>query len=234
MKRSLRSWIWLLVGCIVIGSPGVAPGQDPASEPGAAAQPMQEPPRAAARPGTAAAPPAELKRIDFMKGTWSSKITIYDTPEASRTATGTTRYAWGFNGMHLEGDHTYTVQGKPMKGRTTWGWDAERQQYQLLWVNSFGSSAKTYHGTFPSESALSFFTTYMMGGKAITEKVTFTFPDKNSYVFVVENDLSGSMGKVIEETGKRAAASATTKKKSTGTKSTTKTKPATAGAKTSG
>lgn len=185
------------------------------------AQAESKPARAPRQPGV---PAPELQKLDFLKGTWNSKMT-----DASGTpATGKAQYAPAFNGMVLEGDHSYTMGGKPMKGRTTWGWDDEKQQYQLVWVNSMGSDAKMYYGTFPNESSLSFFTTYMQDGKAVTEKLSFTFPDKNTYVFTVENDATGTMSKVMEESATRGAANAAAKG-SSAKKSTSKSaKPATA------
>lgn len=228
---------WMLAACLLLGAAALAVAQTPAPADSAAAartQPApssasetpaaaaQEPAKAPPKPAVAASKPgvpaAELQKLDTLKGTWNSKITLAD----GSTSTGKAQYAWGFNGMHLEGDHTYTSGGKPMKGRTTWGWDAEKQQYQLLWVNSMDSAAKTFYGTFPNETSLSFFTTYMMSGKAVTEKIGFHFPDPNTYVFTVENDLSGTMAKVMEETGTRGAANA----KATTTKSTKSAKPA--------
>jgi hypothetical protein len=213
---------WMLAACLLLGMTSIATAQTPApaDSAGATTQPApppasetpattaQEPAKTPPKPAVAASKPgvpaAELQKLDMLKGTWNSKVTM---PDGS-TSTGKAQYAWGFNGMHLEGDHTYTSGGKPMKGRTTWGWDAEKQQYQLLWVNSMDAAAKVFYGTFPNETSISFFTTYMMDGKAVTEKIAFTFPDPGTYVFTVENDLSGTMAKVMEETGTRGAANA--------------------------
>lgn len=185
-----------------------------ATETKAAPEPAK-PARAPQQPGV---PAPELKKLDFLKGTWNSKMT-----DASGSAsTGKAQYAPAFNGMVIEGDHSYTMGGKPMKGRTTWGWDAEKQQYQLVWVNSMGSDAKLYYGTFPNENSLSFFTTYMQDGKAVTEKLSFSFPDKNTYVFTVENDMGGTMTKVMEETATRGAGNASAGAKGSAKKSTTK------------
>lgn len=237
----MRSRLLLLAACLVLGSGALdARAQEPSARSESAATPTPAPasetatataPATAAATGkvmhAATAPPAELQKIDLMKGAWNSKVTIHDA-DPPRTATGKAKFAWAFQGMHLEGDHTYTVGGKPMKGRTTWGWDPEKKQYQLLWVSSFGPAGKTYYGTFPSENTLAFFTTFLMDGKAVTEKVTFSFVEKNSYTFLVENDLSGTMTKVLEETGTRVVSSAKTTPKSSSGKSTAKTaKPAT-------
>jgi len=188
--------------------------QSPAATPEPAKAEASKPARAPSQPGV---PAAELKKLEFLKGTWNSKL----SDAAGSTSTGKAQYAPAFNGMVIEGDHSYTMGGKPMKGRTTWGWDAEKQQYQLVWVNSMGSDAKMYYGTFPNESSLAFFTTYMQEGKAVTEKLSFTFPDPNTYVFTIENDMSGTMAKVMEETATRGAANAkSTAAKSGSTKST--------------
>ena len=246
----MRQTCFLFAACILLGMAGPVLAQSkPDSSMGTATQPAPaapapatpapatsttpEPaktaPAKAAKPASQPGVPAEeLKKLDVLKGTWNSKVTMNDGSGAPGTATGKAQYAWAFNGMHLEGDHSYTIGGKPMKGRTTWGWDAEKQQYQLLWVNSMDSAAKTYYGTFPNESSLSFFTTYMADGRAVTEKITFTFADPNSYVFKVENDGSGTMATVMEETATRGAANA----KSTTAKSTKPaSKPATASTK---
>ena len=249
----MRRTSWILAAFLLLGTAGLAlaqaqdppssstgtgtttePAPPPSTTPGtseAPAAPTAEPAKAAPpKPARASSergvPAAELKKLDFLKGTWNSKVTMGEG--TAGPASGKAQYDWMFQGMHLEGDHSYTIGGKPMKGRTTWGWDAEKQQYQLLWVNSMDSSVKTYYGTFPNESSLAFFTTYMMDGKAVTEKIAFTFPDPNSYVFTVENDLSGTMAKVMEETATRGAANAKASTKSTGAKSKGTSKPATA------
>jgi len=206
-------------------TPTTPPATTPSATETKAATP--EPAKPAHTPRQPGVPAPELQKLDFLKGTWNSKMT-----DASGSAvTGKAQYASAFNGMVIEGDHSYTMGGKPMKGRTTWGWDNEKQQYQLVWVNSMGSDAKMYYGTFPNESSLSFFTTYMQDGKAVTEKVSFAFPDKNTYVFTVENDQTGTMAKVMEETATRGAANAKTSSKKS-TKSTAK--PATSSGKKSG
>lgn len=220
--------------CLLIATAGLAlaQAQDPPASTGTTTQPAPStttPPATTPPPATTAPavtqepattpPPAkpkatpgvpapELQKLEFLKGNWNSKITMTD----GTSSTGKAKYGAAFNGMVIEGDHSYTMGGKPMTGRTIWGWDAEKGQYQLVWVNSMGSDAKMYYGTFPNETSLSFFTTYMMGGKAVTEKLAFSFPDKNTYVFTVENDASGPMSKVMEETATRGAANATAAK----------------------
>jgi len=242
-KAMMRHHYWILAAFLLLGTAGPALAQAPdstvTSPPASTAPPASsapapatpEPAKAApaktARPAVQPGVPApELKKLDFLKGTWSSKITMSDASGSPGTASGKAQYAPAFEGMVIEGDHSYTLGGKPMKGRTTWGWDAEKQQYQLVWVNSMGSDAKVYYGTFPNETSLSLFTTYMLNGKAVTEKLTFTLPDPNSYLFTVENDQTGTMVKVMEETATRGAANA---KASTAKKPSTK--PATSTAK---
>jgi hypothetical protein len=134
--------------------------------------------------------------------------------------------------MHIEGKHQMKMMGKPFDGRSTWGYDTQKKQYQMVWTDTMMPAAFMYYGTFPTDNTVSLFTTYMIGDKPVTEKVNVTFPDANSYVMSIENDMSGSMQKVMEEKGVRAA-NATAKGKST-TKKTTTSKSSTSTTKKTG
>jgi len=167
-------------------------------------------------------PPAELKKLAQLVGNWNSTVHVYASPMAPESETpGKSTYGWAFGGMHLEGKHQMKMMGKPFDGRSTWGYDTQKKQYQMVWTDTMMPSAFVYYGTFPTDNALSLFTTYMVGDKPVTEKVDVQFPDANSYVLTIQNDMSGSMQKVMEEKGKRAAGNATAKGKSTAKKSTT-------------
>ncbi len=173
-------------------------------------------------------PPAELKKLGFMEGSWTGKTHMYESPMGPESdATSKSTFKWAFNGMHLEGSHDTQMAGKPLFGRSTWGWDPEKKQYQLVWIDGMMPAAYVYYGNFgPDDKSLLFYTTYMLQGKAITEKITYTFPDNDSYTFTIECDMSGEMKKMMEETGTRSSGKATSKsavpKKSTAAPTTKK------------
>jgi hypothetical protein len=203
--------------------------QPPATstQPPATAAPATPPEQAKPTPKSAVlampeGPPPELKKLAQLVGNWNSTVHVYESPMGPESETsGKSTYGWAFGGMHIEGKHQMKMMGKPFDGRSTWGYDTQKKQYQMVWTDTMMPSAFMYYGTFPTDNTVSLFTTYMIGDKPVTERVNVTFPDANSYVLSIENDMSGSMQKVMEEKGVRAAANASAKGKSTAKKTTT-------------
>ena len=168
-------------------------------------------------------PPAEMKKLSMLKGNWNSTMHMYASPmgpEATSMAKAT--YDWAFNGMHMEGNHQFMMNGKPCFGRSTWGWDPEKQQYQVVWIDAMYPSAFTYYGTFSNDNTMVLYTTYMMQGKAVTEKMTYSFPDPDSYIMVMESDMSGEMKPMMEEKGMKMKGAKTASKMPMKKSSTTK------------
>lgn len=177
------------------------------------------------------APPEELKKLSMFAGNWTAKQHMFESPMGPESnSAGKSTYKWSFDGMHMEGTHSLQMGGKAMTGRSTWGWDPDRKQYQIVWTDNLAPLSYVYYGTFAQDNMLVLFTTSMMQGKAITEKMTFSFTDPDNFSMFMENDMSGEMKKVMEETVARVKPAAKPKAKSTtATKSTTTTtkKPAT-------
>ncbi len=149
-------------------------------------------------------PPAELKKLSMLQGAWTSKMHMYASPMGPEsTSPSKSIYNSTFNGMHIEGNHQFQMNGKPSFGRSTWGWDPEKQQYQVVWVDAMYPAAFVYYGTFSSDNTLVLFTSYMMQGKAVTEKMTYAFADPDTYKMTMESDMSGEMKPMMEETGTR-------------------------------
>jgi len=182
-----------------------------------------QPPAAQTQPPTAqdmqkmmmpGAPPAELKKLSMLKGSWSSSMHMFESPMGPESTTpAKASYDWGFNGMHLEGNHQFQMAGKPSFGRSSWGWDPEKQQYQVVWTDAMYPASFVYYGTFANDNTLVLYTTYMMAGKAVTEKMTYAFSDPDNYSMTMESDMSGQMKTVMEEKGMRAKGAAKTASK---------------------
>ena len=170
-------------------------------------------------------PPAEIKKLAMFQGTWTGKSHMYASPmgpESNSSSKAT--YKWTFANMHLEGDHQFTMMGKPAFGRTTWGWDPDKKQYQVVWTDGMAPSSMMYYGTFSTDNTLVLFTTYTMQAKPVTEKITYTFSTPDSYTMVIENDMAGTMQKVMEETATKGKAGATASKGSKKTVASTSSK----------
>ena len=223
------------ITALAVGS-GIVSAQTPPAEqtPPPA---TQTPPPAAAEPAKPATPepvkfpegpPPELKKLSVLEGSWQEKTHVHAGMMGAETDyTGKSQFKWDFNGMHLVGSHNYQMRGKPMTGHSVWGWDYEQKKYQLVWMSGMTPTTSVYYGSFAGDSTLVLYSTFMMGGKAVTEKVTYVFSGKDSYTFTMESDLSGTMGKAMETTATKSAPSSASKKpaaKKTGTKTTTTTK----------
>ena len=187
----------------------------------------QTPPPAATEPAPPATqapskfpegPPAELKKLSFLEGNWQEKTHVYAGMLGPETDyTGKSQLKWEFNGMHLVGTHNYQLRGKPMVGHSVWGWDYEQKKYQLIWVNATTPTTSVYYGAFNGDSTLVLYSTFMAGGKAVTERVTYVFSGR-TYTFTMESDLSGTMSKVMEMVGTKSAAASSASKKPGATK----------------
>jgi hypothetical protein len=237
MKRT--SMIVLVLAALTLGLSGLAWAADP---PASQTQSTPAPSTSASEQPSAtskiekmeypSAPPEELKKLSMFVGNWTAKQHMFESPMGPESnSAGKSGYKWSFDGMHLEGTHQVQMGGKAVTGRSTWGWDPDRKQYQIVWTDNLAPVSYVYYGTFAQDNMMVLFTTSMMQGKAITEKMTFSFTDPDNFGMFMENDMSGEMKKVMEETAARVkpAAAKPKTKSSTTTKSTSTTtkKPAT-------
>lgn len=196
----------LILAAIAVAFLGAAPGFALAQgKPAESTQAPKDQPKVMKTSPMPEGPPPELKKLEILLGSWTSNDHMFESPFGPESnSTGKTTCKWVFNGMHLEGNHEFEMAGKPMYGRSTWGWDPERKQYQIVWVDGTAPSAIVYNGAFSSDNTLVFYSTYMWQGKAVSEKLTYTFPDPDSYVFTMDSDMSGEMKRMMEQTGTRA------------------------------
>jgi uncharacterized protein DUF1579 len=188
----------------------------PAQTPPAQVQtppPAQEPPNPTPKMAWSAGPPAELKKLSLLKGKWTSSMHTLPSPLGPESVSpAKSSYDWSFNGMHLEGTHQFQINGKPTQGRSTWGWDPEKKQYQIVWSDATYPASFIYYGTFANDNMLVCFTTYMLGGRAVTEKMTYAFTDPDHYTMTMESDVSGELKVVLENKNTRAKPPAKTAK----------------------
>ncbi len=224
----MRKTFIAVATALAVAAPGLALAADP---PAAQAQtPEAQAPPPAPEPKiekveTPAGPPVEMKKLAMLEGNWTTKSHRFESPLGPESDySGKANFKLILSGMHMEGDHEFHVGGEPERGRSTWGWDPEKKQYHLTFISSRHPSSMAYYGTFASDSTMVFYTTYMMQGKAITDKMTVTFSGPTHYTMAIENDMSGEMKKFLQETATRVKA--TPKKAAPAKKPATTTKKA--------
>ena len=147
-------------------------------------------------------PPAELQKLAALLGSWNGETSTFGGPDSKSPSKAT--FKWAFNGMHLEGDHQYTMNGKPFHGRSTWGYDPDRNQYQCVWTDEMSSAASVFTGSFTDEKTLFLSSASVVDGKPITEVMTLKFDEPGKYSFVMTSDAGGDPKPVMEENASKS------------------------------
>ena len=195
MTRTLLS----LIAAALLAGAAPAWADTPPEKPSAAGESQAAP--------EAPKPPAELQKLAGWVGAWNAEQHVFPSPMAPETRQESKAFfRWVLNGFHLEGLHRFEFMGKPMEGRTLWSYDAERKQYQCIWLDAMSPMAYVYSGNFTDDGKLVVKASYTSQGKTINDVITYTFPTPDSYVMRYETDMSGSLQPMMEETGKRAKA----------------------------
>lgn len=198
----------ILAAALMLGASALALADEPPAKGAPAkskAAAREEPTRAAVvskKSAQLGKPPAELQKLAVLLGSWNGETHAFAGPDAKNPSKAT--YKWTFNGMHLEGDHQYTMNGKPFYGRSTWGYDPDRNQYQCVWTDEMSSSASIFTGSFTDEKTLFLSSTSVVDGKPITEVMTLKFDEPGKYDFVMTSDASGDPKPVMEETASKS------------------------------
>ena len=132
---------------------------------------------------SAPALPPEVKRLEAWVGTWDAEVEIMgSTSEGSETC----RLECG--GQWLVTEHTGSFMGQPFQGRGLTGFDASRQAYAGVWVDSSGGPMSVFHaGRFSADGKT--FSAEVEGvgmdGKPARFEYRSTFPDANSRTFEI-------------------------------------------------
>jgi len=151
-------------------------------------------------------PPAELQKIKMWEGEWIGDSHILATalgPE-SRTKSNH-RFHATLGGMHLEGEHDFTVAGAPVHGQSIWSWNPETKQYQVVWHDNTNPMPFVYSGQFQDEKTLVVTSAYPQQGKVITERITYVLETPDRFTLKLENNMVGAMTLLVEETMTRTA-----------------------------
>jgi len=193
----------ILAAALVLGASARAFAADPPAKSApdkAKAAAKAEPARAAVvskRSLQMGKPPAELQKLAVLLGSWNGETHAFAGADAKSPSKST--YKWTFNGMHLEGDHQYTMNGKPFYGRSLWGYDPDRNQYQCVWTDEMSSAASVFTGSFTDDKTLFLSSSTVVDGKPITEIMTFKFDEPGKYNLVMTSDAAGDPKPIMEE-----------------------------------
>lgn len=127
--------------------------------------------------------PQELARLAAWVGTWEAEVTLMG---ATSKGSETCRLECG--GTWLATDFTGSFQGQPFLGKGLTGWDASKNAYAGVWVDSAGSPLSVFaDGTFSPDGAS--FCAHVEGlgldGKPARFEYLTTFPDARTRTFEI-------------------------------------------------
>lgn len=95
------------------------------------------------------APTAEQKRFEPLVGEWEVEMTMH-SPMGDIPGQGVETNRM-IGGRWLESEFEGSVMGQPFEGRGLFGWDAVKEQYVGVWVDSMGSQMAMMTGEWSEE-----------------------------------------------------------------------------------
>lgn len=152
----------------------------------------------------AAAPPAELKKLDYFVGTWQCSGTAYKTPMSPAHATASevsTKWILGGTWLAFMVAEQKTAQNPmPFGVNGYFGYDPELKMYVLGSVDSMGGYSTAQSKGWMGD-ALTFEGPWHMGTTTMTGRDTFTKQGANQVMHTaLVQEKGGAWMKVAEET----------------------------------
>jgi len=162
----------------------------------------------AAAQSPAAAMKAELAKLNFLVGNFTTETTIPPMPPTApkgATGKGTTVVTWGLDSMFvlIDEQSVNSLFGQ-YKGHGVLGYDAHSKEYVLSMFNNFGDHP-TYRGTFAGDM-LVLLTKVPMPGRSFDQKLEW-YKEGETVKLKVSNDLGKGFAPAIEQTATPVSAS---------------------------
>lgn len=99
-------------------------------------------------------PTAAHKKLHKLAGKWSGKETLAPSPWDAKggTAVGKVTNEIALDGYAVVQDYVQKRKGKTsFLGHGVFRYDADKQEYQMLWLDSVGAEANVFRGTFEGD-----------------------------------------------------------------------------------
>jgi hypothetical protein len=140
---------------------------------------------AAPTPQESGAPPLspQTKRLAAWVGTWDAEVTMM-----GQTTKGTETCRLECGGYWLVTEHSGSFMGMPFQGKGLTGWDASKDAYSGVWVDSSGRSMSHYANGRFAEDGKSYVARVegaAMDGSPATFEYVSTFVDARTRTFEI-------------------------------------------------
>lgn len=147
-------------------------------------------------------PPAELRKLDFMAGSWKCSGDVFETPMApAHKSSGTVEVKWSHDGHWLA--FTYAEKKSaaapmPVTFSGYIGFDPEQKQYVLGGVDSLGGY-NTEASMGMENDAFVFTGPWHMGTMTANSRDTFTRKSDRELVHIGEVEMNGQWVKFTQD-----------------------------------
>jgi hypothetical protein len=147
-------------------------------------------------------PPAELKKLDWMLGEWTS--TIKWTPESGMAGemAGTSKTDW--DGQFMRTVATSEMMGMKMTETSYMGWDAGSNKFVMYTFTNFAPTPRIERGTFTGDTGVFVSDPWAVMGQSMKSRATMTRKG-NEATFVLEFEMDGKWVKAADGVMKRKA-----------------------------
>ena len=83
-------------------------------------------------------PSAMHKHLEFMVGEWTTDMSMWMGPQETKSK-GTSTVKWALGGRYLDISYAGPFAGMDFKGRGFMGHNNPKKQFEMIWVDNFGS-----------------------------------------------------------------------------------------------
>lgn len=150
------------------------------------------------------------KMLSELTGRWNYTMKWWNTKDAKpEESKGTSTAKMILGGRFIQHDVTSKVMGQPFNGMGITGWDAFRNEYQSMWIDSMSTSMMTSAGTYDANTKTlketGNMTDVMAGMKDRWFRTELTVKDKTNYTYAMfTKDTAGAEFKMMEIEYKKA------------------------------
>ncbi len=119
-------------------------------------------------------PPAQMKQLDFLIGTWDVAMKMKMTPQDTgwMDSPGTATYEYILGGAVQQSKYSSTMMGMPFEGLMLEGYNTDLGKWQAVWTDNMGGRLSLYTGSRAGDSTVLMGSEVYMGQEMHTRIVT--------------------------------------------------------------
>jgi len=147
-------------------------------------------------------PPAELKKVGWLKGNWDADLKMFEGGKQVGTAKGPVNTTDSLGGMYLETRFESNMGGMAMKGLQMTSYDAAKKQYMAYWFDNMGPGGLELWGSLKGHTLVLVSKPVAIPGMPGKHafRSTNAMKSANTMMFRLEMNSGKGWGKMLEGT----------------------------------